>query len=86
MIGLSKTEVILSSGPLDEIEFTTIEWVWWFNHHRLLAPHRPRALPRMRAALSPSANSVEPLTLSSPPVSDEPGAVQMPLWSETVDG
>ena len=36
MIGLSKTEVILSSGPLDEIEFTTIEWVWWFNHHRLL--------------------------------------------------
>ena len=34
------TEVIRRHGPwrgLDDVEFATLEWVWWFNHHRLLS-------------------------------------------------
>ncbi len=29
------------AGPwrgLEDVEFATLEWVWWFNHHRLLEP------------------------------------------------
>jgi transposase InsO family protein len=39
VIGLFKTEVIRQRGPwrsLEEVEFAVLEWVWWFNHHRLL--------------------------------------------------
>ena len=41
VIGLFKTEVIRSRGPwrsLEDVEFATLEWVWWFNYHRLLGP------------------------------------------------
>jgi transposase InsO family protein len=41
VIGLFKTEVIHRRGPwrgFDDVEFATLEWVWWFNHHRLLEP------------------------------------------------
>ncbi|GAG45493.1 unnamed protein product, partial [marine sediment metagenome] len=41
MIGLFKTEVIRRRGPwrsLEGVEFATLEWVWWFNYHRLLEP------------------------------------------------
>ena len=41
MIGLFKTEVIRSKGPwrnLEDVEFATLEWVWWFNNKRLLEP------------------------------------------------
>ena len=41
VIGLFKTEVIRKRGPwrgLEDVEFATLEWVWWFNHHRLLEP------------------------------------------------
>jgi transposase InsO family protein len=41
VIGLFKTEVIWRRGPWrghDDVEFATLEWVWWFNHHRLLEP------------------------------------------------
>ena len=41
VIGLFKTEVIRHAGPwkgLDAVELATLEWVWWFNHHRLLEP------------------------------------------------
>ncbi len=40
IIGLYKTEVIRKRGPwrgLDDVELATLEWVWWFNHHRLLS-------------------------------------------------
>ena len=40
IIGLYKTEVIRRRGPwrgLDDVELATLEWVWWFNHHRLLS-------------------------------------------------
>ena len=41
IIGLFKTEVIRRRGPwrtMEDVEFATLRWVWWFNHHRLLEP------------------------------------------------
>ena len=41
IIGLFKTEVIRRLGPwrnAQDVEFATLEWVWWFNYHRLLGP------------------------------------------------
>jgi len=41
IIGLFKTEVIHRRGPwrgFEDVEFATLTWVWWFNHHRLLEP------------------------------------------------
>jgi transposase InsO family protein len=41
IIGLYKTEVIRHRGPwrnLETVEFATLGWVHWFNHHRLLEP------------------------------------------------
>lgn len=41
IIGLFKTEVIHRQGPwrgFEDVEFATLSWVWWFNHHRLLEP------------------------------------------------
>jgi transposase InsO family protein len=41
VIGLFKTEVIRQRGPwrnVEDVEFATLEWVWWFNYHRLLGP------------------------------------------------
>lgn len=41
VIGLFKAEVIHRRGPwrsMEDVEFATLEWVWWFNHHRLLEP------------------------------------------------
>ncbi len=48
IIGLFKTEIIRRRGPwrsVEDVEFATLEWVWWFNHHRLLGPigHVPPA-------------------------------------------
>jgi transposase InsO family protein len=41
IIGLYKTELIRRRGPwrnLEDVEFATLNWVWWFNNHRLLGP------------------------------------------------
>ena len=41
IIGLYKTEVIHRSGPwrhIDAVEYATLEWFDWFNHHRLVEP------------------------------------------------
>jgi putative transposase len=41
IIGLYKTEMIWPRGPwknLDEVEYATLEWVNWYNNHRLLEP------------------------------------------------
>jgi putative transposase len=38
IIGLYKTELVRNKGPwrgLDDLELATLEWVDWFNHHRL---------------------------------------------------
>ena len=37
MIGLFKTEVIHRRG-LEAVEFSTLDWVDWFNNRRLLDP------------------------------------------------
>ncbi len=41
IIGLYKTEVIHRLGPwrnVDHVEFETLDWVGWFNKHRLFEP------------------------------------------------
>jgi transposase InsO family protein len=41
VIGLYKTELIERRGPwtrFEDVELATLEWVWWFNDHRLLTP------------------------------------------------
>ena len=41
IFGLYKTEVIRRNGPwrnIEEVEFSTLEWVDWFNNRRLLGP------------------------------------------------
>jgi putative transposase len=41
IIGLYKAEVIDRRGPwrgVADVELATMEWVWWFNHRRLLGP------------------------------------------------
>ena len=41
VIGLFKTEVIRQRGPwrgVEDVEFAVLEWVSWFNGHRLLEP------------------------------------------------
>lgn len=41
IIGLYKTELIERRGPwtrFEDVELATLEYVWWFNHHRLLQP------------------------------------------------
>ena len=41
IIGLYKTEVIEHEGPWNgpaDVEVATLDWVHWFNHHRLLEP------------------------------------------------
>ena len=41
VIGLYKTEVIRRRGPwrnLEAVEFSTLEWVAWFNNDRLFEP------------------------------------------------
>ena len=39
--GLFKTEVIRPRAPwrtLEDVELAVLEWVWWFNHQRLIEP------------------------------------------------
>ena len=41
IIGLYKAEFVRNRGPwrgIDDVEFSTLEWVDWFNHRRLLEP------------------------------------------------
>ena len=69
IIGLYKTELIYPRGPwsrIEDVELATLEWVWWFNNHRLLGPlgHVPPAeyeeMYNSRQTPQP-----EPLTLKS---------------------
>jgi transposase InsO family protein len=41
VIGLFKTEVIRREGPwrgIEQVELATLDWVCWYNQHRLLQP------------------------------------------------
>lgn len=70
IIGLYKAEVIEKRSrwrSFDEVELATLEWVWWFNNHRLLEPIGyvpPREFEEQyhRNLETPS----EPETLTSP--------------------
>ena len=73
LIGLFKTELIRRHGPwrgLDDVELATLEWVDWFNHHRLhshcgdLPPieHETRHYGHMKA----STATPETLVLAKP--------------------
>lgn len=42
IIGLYKTELTRNRGPwrgLDDLEYATLEWIDWFNNHRLFEAH-----------------------------------------------
>jgi transposase InsO family protein len=57
VIGLFKTEVIRRRGPWrsrEDVEFASLEWVWWFNHYRLLGTDRVRSASRVRGSVLPS--------------------------------
>ena len=69
IIGLYKTELVYPRGPwsrLEDIELATLEWVWWFNNHRLLGPlgHVPPA-EYEELCNSRQTAQTEPLTLKS---------------------
>jgi transposase InsO family protein len=60
VIGLFKTEVIHHAGPwkgLDDVELATLEWVWWYNNHRLMEAlgYLPPAEYEMQYALTQAA-------------------------------
>jgi transposase InsO family protein len=41
IIGLCKTELVERRGPwsrFEDVELATLEYVWWFNNHRLFEP------------------------------------------------
>ncbi|MEX2374333.1 MAG: IS3 family transposase [Dehalococcoidia bacterium] len=70
IIGLFKTEVIRRRGPwrsVEDVEFATLEWVWWFNYHRLLGPigHIPPA-EHEEAYYNQLEAQPEPSRLNSP--------------------
>jgi putative transposase len=70
VIGLFKTEVIRPRGPwrsLEDVEFATLTWVWWFNNHRLLGSigHLPPAEFEELYHRGQDAPE-EPLALNSP--------------------
>ncbi len=60
--GLYKAEVIHRRGPwrsFEAVELATLTWVNWFNHRRLLEPHRQHPAGRSRGALLRSAHGAE---------------------------
>jgi transposase InsO family protein len=49
--GLSKAELIHRRAPWktkESLELATLEWVSWFNHHRLLEPIGYIPLPKLQ--------------------------------------
>ena len=69
IIGLYKTELVYPHGPwsrLEDVELATLEWVWWFNNHRLFGPlgHVPPAEYEEQHRSRQTAHP-EPLALKS---------------------
>ena len=53
IIGLFETEVTLPRGPwrgLEAAEFTTLDWVDWYNNRRILEPMGSELLAETEAA------------------------------------
>ena len=69
IIGLYKTELIRRRGPwkgIDDVEFSTLEWVDWFNHRRLLEPIGDVSPAEFEAAYWSKEGSDGPATLRTP--------------------
>ena len=57
---------VVRGANLEDIELATLEWVWWFNHHRLFEPHGHIPPAEYEELYYSSQNApVEPLTLKS---------------------
>jgi transposase InsO family protein len=79
VIGLFKTEVIRRRGPwrgLEDVEFATLEWVWWFN--TIASSSRSATFPRSSMKrISMVTSRIKPRWRHSrSQVCEEPGAVQ----------
>jgi len=60
--GLYKTELIWRHGPwrtIEQVELATLEWVWWFNNHRLHTGLNMRTPTEVEQAFY---DDLEPLT------------------------
>jgi transposase InsO family protein len=69
IIGLYKTEVIRRQGAwkgIDDVEYSTLEWVDWFNHRRLLEPIGDVPPSEFEAAYRRKERSTEPVRLNEP--------------------
>ncbi len=69
IIGLYKTEVIRRHGlwkGIDDVEFSTLEWVDWFNHRRLLEPIRDVPPAEFEAAYWKEDHTNDSATLRDP--------------------
>jgi transposase InsO family protein len=82
--GLYKAELIHLRGPWktrEAVEIATLNWVSWFNHHRLMeglgSYHRQR--PRQTTTGNSPGNLPRRADHLSQPASAIPGAVHLPL-------
>ncbi len=69
IIGLYKTELVRPRGPwkgIDDVEFSTLEWVDWFNHRRLLEPIGYVAPAEFEAAYGKEEQTDDPAILRDP--------------------
>ena len=72
IIGLYKTELIRRGSPwrsFDDVELATLEYVWWFNNHRLLEtighvpPAEYEAAYYLRLQTPPELEALKPIGL-----------------------
>jgi putative transposase len=80
VIGLFKTEVILHRGPwrgFDDVEIATLEWVWWFNHHRLREPLGTFARTNLSTTITTPRQTPSSTHYSRNELSDNPGAIHV---------
>ncbi len=69
-------------GPwrnLEDVEFATLEWVWWFNQHRLLEPIGYVPRPSTSRRSTTARRLKRPRRHSRNEVSGKPGAVHVQL-------
>jgi hypothetical protein len=80
--GLYKAEVIHQRGPwrnFEAVEFSTLEWVDWFNHRRLLEPSETYRQPKLKSGITLCYTKQPwPHNLSEM-ASGKPGAVHIPF-------
>src|SRR5450830_851733 len=82
--GLYKAELIHRRAPWktkEAVEFATLEWVSWFNHHRLLEPSGTSRLPKLRQTTIGNSPVRTPRWWPdlNQTASSKPGAIQFAL-------